>query len=231
MSVLGSPEFDVETIDFASVTLEGHNGDFSIYPISVNYIDVTSPLYEKDNICDCTRLPPDGFLDAIFFFNKNDILKIPEVAKSYGGDDVILTIRGTTKRSADLYIAPKMMKDTDGTGDRDSNFTNTTQTSDEELVSDNDGNRNLQPVGNTSQDIHNKPSFRRATGVVDESEEGGGEVEDISPEKKHYEDQIRYIEDDDYAYDDRFKVEPGRSQEKEEHYFYGQDCIVIVKGG
>ena len=97
VAVLGSKKMNVESIDSASVTLEGgHSGNyFSISPVAMRKIDVISPSYDTGgSVCHQTDEGPDGFLDAIFYFRKSDVLNIPDVAAADTGEVVVLRVKG-----------------------------------------------------------------------------------------------------------------------------------------
>ena len=96
--MLGSKQLNVESIDSATgVTLEGgHSGNyFSISPVAMRKIDIISPSYDTgSSVCHQIDEGPDGFLDAIFYFRKNDILNIPDVAAADTGEVVVLRVKG-----------------------------------------------------------------------------------------------------------------------------------------
>ena len=107
VAVLGSKKMNVESIDSASVTLEGgHSGNyFSISPVAMRKIDVISPSYDTGgSVCHQTDEGPDGFLDAIFYFRKSDVLNIPDVAAADTGEAVVLRVKGITKGSTRIKV-------------------------------------------------------------------------------------------------------------------------------
>ncbi|MEW6379643.1 MAG: hypothetical protein AB1611_08535 [bacterium] len=87
VAILGTDNLDVTRIDPETVQLEGVS--------SVNYRkeDVSAPVIDRQDVCDCTINGEDGMDDLVFEFN------IPEVASTIGelgNDDIaVLTITGT----------------------------------------------------------------------------------------------------------------------------------------
>ena len=66
VAVLGTADFDVFDIDFDSVRLDG------AIPVKAGYEDVGTP-YGGD-LCGCTELGADGFLDLTLKFNARDLI-------------------------------------------------------------------------------------------------------------------------------------------------------------
>ncbi|MHA2402685.1 MAG: hypothetical protein ACXADH_06800 [Candidatus Kariarchaeaceae archaeon] len=67
VAILGSEKFDVQTIDVASVRLEG------VAAIRHSYEDVAAPVSDA-NDCNCTTEGPDGYIDLTLKFNTEDIV-------------------------------------------------------------------------------------------------------------------------------------------------------------
>ncbi len=89
VAILGTEDFDVTTIDPASIRLEG------VAPIRSNVEDVSTPVVDRQNICDCTTEGSDGFDDLALKFATREIVGVlGEVAD---GDIVILTLTGNLK--------------------------------------------------------------------------------------------------------------------------------------
>jgi len=84
--VLGSPDFNVFTVDPASIRLEG------IAPLRSSYEDVAAPVINRVNECDCTTAGADGHLDLVLKFDTQ------QVANALGpfsnGDIFLLSLTG-----------------------------------------------------------------------------------------------------------------------------------------
>lgn len=63
VAVLGTIDFDVYEIDPSMVTLLG------VPPIRWHYEDVSTPVGESAEECECTEAGPDGYLDLVFQFD------------------------------------------------------------------------------------------------------------------------------------------------------------------
>lgn len=85
VAILGTNEFDVLTIDPASIRLAG------VAPIRSSYEDVATPA-EKVDECDCTDEGPDGFLDLALKFDTQEI--ISALGAVSDGDEIVLTVTG-----------------------------------------------------------------------------------------------------------------------------------------
>ena len=68
VAILGSEDFDVNTIDIASVRLDG------VAPVRSSYEDVAAPLADSDE-CECTTEGPDGYLDLTLKFKTQEIVE------------------------------------------------------------------------------------------------------------------------------------------------------------
>jgi hypothetical protein len=68
VSILGTEDFDVSTIDIASIRLEG------VAPIRSSYEDITTPVPDDAEVCECTTERPDGYLDLTLKFNVQEIV-------------------------------------------------------------------------------------------------------------------------------------------------------------
>lgn len=118
VAILGSENFDVYTIDTASIRLAG------VAPIASNYKDVAAPVPDG-NECECTKAGRDGYTDLIIKYKTNEIVN--ELVNIYGplvnGDvfELTLTARlynGTPIEGVDCIMVagkkhPKAPKDTD----------------------------------------------------------------------------------------------------------------------
>jgi len=85
VAVLGSEDFDVTTVDIASIRLAG------VAPIRSSYEDVATPVSDS-NECECSTEGPDGFLDLTLKFETQGIVEaLGEVGH---GDELILRLTG-----------------------------------------------------------------------------------------------------------------------------------------
>ncbi|MBW8050346.1 MAG: T9SS type A sorting domain-containing protein [Cytophagales bacterium] len=86
VAILGTVDFDVNDIDVSSVLLGG------ISPIRSKIEDVSIPVINKQDVCDCTTDDADGFEDLTLKFKTQDIVSILGFVS--GGDTIVLTITG-----------------------------------------------------------------------------------------------------------------------------------------
>jgi hypothetical protein len=85
-AILGTAEFDVADIDPASITLEG------VPVLSWSIEDVSTPVGEEAEECECTTDGADGYSDLTLKFEKS--LIIAALGEIYVGDIIPLTING-----------------------------------------------------------------------------------------------------------------------------------------
>jgi hypothetical protein len=89
MAILGCEGFDVRNIDVSSILVEG-----TIEPLKWGYEDVTRPIDERDDPCDCTTEGPDGYTDLTFKVSREELIIVLEA--KYGelenGDIVEVTV-------------------------------------------------------------------------------------------------------------------------------------------
>ena len=86
VAVHGSAEFDIGEIDPASIRLEG------VAPLWSRMRDVSTPVEDRTDFCDCTRERQDGFDDLVFWFRVKEIVKA--LGELYDGDELVLTLTG-----------------------------------------------------------------------------------------------------------------------------------------
>ena len=85
-AIHGSAEFDVTEIDPASIRLEG------VAPLWSRMRDVSTPVVDRTDFCDCTRERQDGFDDLVFWFRAWEIVKaLGEVSH---GDELVFRLTG-----------------------------------------------------------------------------------------------------------------------------------------
>lgn len=68
VAILGSEDFDVSTIDAASIELAG------VQPVRSNYEDVTAPV-SNGNECECATKDADGYIDLTLKFKTHEIVE------------------------------------------------------------------------------------------------------------------------------------------------------------
>jgi len=84
VAILGTEGFDVTEIDTASIRLEG------AAPIRSVIEDVSTPLLDKQDECDCASEGEDGFDDLTLKFDTQEVVSaLGEVAD---GDEFVLTL-------------------------------------------------------------------------------------------------------------------------------------------
>ena len=86
VAILGSEDFDVWTVDVASIRLEG------VAPVRSSYEDVSTPVADGADVCECTTAGPDGQLDLTLKFNVQDI--VTALGQVNDGDELELTLIG-----------------------------------------------------------------------------------------------------------------------------------------
>lgn len=89
VAVLGSDEFDVTTVDIASVRLAG------VAPMRSSYEDVSSPVADA-NDCTCTTAGGDGYDDLTLKFKTRQIVEALVAAEVdlSSGEELTLTFTG-----------------------------------------------------------------------------------------------------------------------------------------
>jgi len=91
VAILGTDVFDASDIDPATVMLEG------VSPLRWNWEDVSTPVIDPTDTCDCTSRGGDGYTDMTFKFDTQDIADALETQMPFAdGETRILTITGMT---------------------------------------------------------------------------------------------------------------------------------------
>jgi len=91
VAILGTDQFDVYDIDPGTVMLEG------VSPLRSNLEDVSRPVTDPADTCDCTSRGGDGYTDMTFKFDTQDIVDALEAQMPFvDGETRILTITGMT---------------------------------------------------------------------------------------------------------------------------------------
>ncbi|MHC4155444.1 MAG: hypothetical protein ACYST6_11060 [Planctomycetota bacterium] len=88
VAILGLEDLDVDTIDIASIRLEG------VAPVRSSYEDVATPA--DGNECECTTAGPDGYIDLSLKYRTPEIVE--ELVNAHGnladGEMLTLTLTG-----------------------------------------------------------------------------------------------------------------------------------------
>ncbi|MHC4311997.1 MAG: NHL repeat-containing protein [Planctomycetota bacterium] len=85
VAILGTADYDITTIDIASIRLAG------VEPLRSGYEDVAAPVLPADD-CNCTEAGPDGFLDLTLKFKTQRIVEA--VGDVNHGDGLMLELTG-----------------------------------------------------------------------------------------------------------------------------------------
>jgi hypothetical protein len=88
VAVLGTDDFDVMTVDPASVELA------DVAPLRWNWEDVSTPADDGDPYA-CTTEGPDGLMDLVFKFKTQEIVEALDGDIS-DGDEIFLYLTGMT---------------------------------------------------------------------------------------------------------------------------------------
>lgn len=85
VAILGTDEFDVSTIDPASILLQG------VAPLRWALEDVAAPVVDGEE-CECTTAGPDGYMDLTLKFSRVQIVEA--LGPVSDGDVLVLTLTG-----------------------------------------------------------------------------------------------------------------------------------------
>ena len=88
-AILGTEDFDVTTIDPATLYLDLPEG--MVYPVNWAYEDVTMPAGNAWE-CNDTEMGPDGYMDLTVKFNTQEL--IAALGEINDGDELIIVIKG-----------------------------------------------------------------------------------------------------------------------------------------
>ncbi|NOQ37295.1 hypothetical protein GQ472_00275 [archaeon] len=90
VAVLGTYDFDVTTIDPASIRIKLDPGTDGVAPVRWNYEDVATPF--EGELCDCHDLNGDGFMDLTLKFDTQEVVALTLTDEM--GETIPLTITG-----------------------------------------------------------------------------------------------------------------------------------------
>lgn len=86
VAILGTDSFDITNIEMGTILLEG------IPPFKVAIGDVSQPVPNQEDVCDCSTLGPDGYDDLLLKFKVQDLLAV--LGPIQDGDELVLTLTG-----------------------------------------------------------------------------------------------------------------------------------------
>ncbi len=94
VAILGTEDFDVSTVDPATVLLEG------VSPLRWDFEDVSTPVDPRYDTCDCTTDGADGYMDMTLKFDRQAI--VAALGPVSDGEVRVLTLTGMTYDSTDI---------------------------------------------------------------------------------------------------------------------------------
>jgi hypothetical protein len=94
VAVLGSEDFDVSTIDPASIRLSREGVEGEIPPLRWSYKDIGTPF--EGELCDCHALNGDGYIDLSLKFDIQELITTLELGEVIG-NTLPLTLTGNLK--------------------------------------------------------------------------------------------------------------------------------------
>jgi len=87
VAICGTEDFDVTTVDPASIALIG------VFPLRWSYEDVATPF--EGELCDCHTLGPDGYLDLTLKFDTQEVVFALEILGGVeDGEEIVLPLEG-----------------------------------------------------------------------------------------------------------------------------------------
>jgi hypothetical protein len=93
VAVLGTEDFDVTTIDPATIELTLEDVEEGVSPLRWNYEDVATPF--EGELCDCHELEGDGYMDLTLKFDTQELVEELELCDDFDdGEEVHLIITG-----------------------------------------------------------------------------------------------------------------------------------------
>jgi hypothetical protein len=86
VALLGSPTFDISKVELSSLRLNG------VAPTKIHLGDVSRPVANRKNVCDCTTEGEDGYDDLLLKFKTSDLAGVLEPVKP--GESRVMTLTG-----------------------------------------------------------------------------------------------------------------------------------------
>ena len=91
VAILGTEEFDVASIDPASIRLSKEGIDGEVATLRWSYEDVATPF--EGELCDCWDLNGDGYMDLTIKFKAQEVVNTLELDEN-AGETIPLTLKG-----------------------------------------------------------------------------------------------------------------------------------------
>ena len=91
VAILGTEEFDVASIDPASIRLSKEGVEGEVAPLRWSYEDVATPF--EGELCDCWDLNDDGYMDLTIKFKAQEVVNTLELDEN-AGETIHLTLKG-----------------------------------------------------------------------------------------------------------------------------------------
>ncbi|MCK5509695.1 MAG: YncE family protein [Desulfobacterales bacterium] len=91
VAILGTEEFDVASIDPATIRLSKEGVEGEVAPLRWSYEDVATPF--EGELCDCSDLNGDGYMDLTLKFKAQDVVDTLELDDNVG-ETIPLTLKG-----------------------------------------------------------------------------------------------------------------------------------------
>ena len=91
VAILGTEEFDVATIDPATIILSKEGVEGGVSPLRWSYEDVATPF--EGELCACHDLNGDGYMDLTLKFNSQELFEMLELDENTG-ETIPLTLTG-----------------------------------------------------------------------------------------------------------------------------------------
>lgn len=97
VAVLGTEDFDVPTIDPATIRLTREGYEDSVSPLRWSYEDVATPF--EGELCECHELGPDGYVDLTLKFDIQEVKETLDL-EAEADNTIPLLITGNLKEEA-----------------------------------------------------------------------------------------------------------------------------------
>lgn len=91
VAILGTEDFDVTTIDPATIQITMEGLEVGVSPLRWNLEDVATPF--EGELCDCHDLDGDGYMDLTLKFEAQEVVNTLTL-EDYAGETIPLTING-----------------------------------------------------------------------------------------------------------------------------------------
>jgi hypothetical protein len=86
VALLGSESFDISKVELSSLRLQG------LEPVKIMLGDVSQPVVDRQDECDCTTAGPDGYDDLLLKFDTQQLIGLLEPIQP--GETRVLTLTG-----------------------------------------------------------------------------------------------------------------------------------------